>query len=292
MLNIPYFFTNTRNQAISLSASFFNSVSLLNINVNFTCQGSLPAPTSRCAGSREQTRSVSPLWSSVPGAPDVFTPVVQASKEETPQESSHGSVFSNSALVAGNVSVSVEMCATGCTEPESTRPFCMMSKVAKIQLFSFPAWRRSTAIFGIRWAGIWQICLTPRTGRMTSTYCQKNTKRLRFLRSIYARLGGREVPLNASHRGQLLLVYTKYFVPGAGRNRAQVVPRPSLFHLNYVRSTTDDWCRSFGAARCDQCTRFRPQLCCDGGGLGLFLSLRDVGCGVRRRRPQLYPRDG
>lgn len=63
-------------------------------------QGSLPAPTSKCARSRERG-SVCSLGSSVPSTADIF---VQANIEEK-QESSDGSVLSNSALVAGNVSV-------------------------------------------------------------------------------------------------------------------------------------------------------------------------------------------
>lgn len=65
-------------------------------------QGSLPLPLTRCAGNRGQSGSVFPRWSSVPGTPDVFPPV--ESDIEIPQEESHGSILSNSALVAGNVS--------------------------------------------------------------------------------------------------------------------------------------------------------------------------------------------
>lgn len=89
------------NQAISLTANHFYSVSMLHVLDEILFQGSLPAPTSKCARSRERTGSVCSLGSSLPGTADIF---VQANIEEQ-QESSDGSVLSNSALVAGNVSV-------------------------------------------------------------------------------------------------------------------------------------------------------------------------------------------
>ncbi|CAM9996775.1 unnamed protein product [Ectocarpus sp. 6 AP-2014] len=63
--------------------------------------GFVPLPLTKYAGNRGQSGSVFPRWSSVPGTPDVFPPV--ESDIEIPQEESHGSILSNSALVAGNM---------------------------------------------------------------------------------------------------------------------------------------------------------------------------------------------
>lgn len=69
-------------------------------------QGSLLSSSSRCARNPERRGGVSYIGSSVPGTPDVFVPLVQGDAEGSLEEGFDGSVLSNSALVAGNVSVS------------------------------------------------------------------------------------------------------------------------------------------------------------------------------------------